>query len=359
MTKDRRDPGGLIALAIGTVAWAGWLAWRLAHPVPHPLWLAAVIAEVVGVLTGVTLALAMARRAPDRSPGDRDEVAHDAFARAVTSGARVGEVSAGELLRAATRAGQPLEARAVALGLLEGVRRLVLVTALWLGLLLGVATHGRPPWQAVAAAVTGIAATSLALFLLSGRQVRPGDRLVWSFAALGPTLRGAGRIDPRRLPVSAAWAGVMGVIVATNLTVALRGVSDRWTHGLPSMDHDDRVGAMAMGMVVMVTALAVLRRLPAIEPSPAELVPRRLEERSARQTALVTTVAVAVVGLVAGVLPGAVDAGDRAPGERLELRAEHQRGGLAPQIDLEPRATEVGDAMVVLTQSPPEHSDEP
>ena len=84
--------------------------------------------------------------------------------------------------------------------------------------------------------------------LLAGGHIRPGDRLRWSFASIGLTVGPSERSDA--MPVR--WAGVMGSIVVLNLAVALRGLSDRWTHGLPPMADADRVVAMSAALLLIV-----------------------------------------------------------------------------------------------------------
>jgi hypothetical protein len=215
----------------------------------------------------------------------------------------------------------------------------------------------------VAGGAIGIGALSAGTWLLSGGHIRPGDRTLWSFAAIGVLLHGH-RVHPReRAFVGAASverAGIMGLIVVVNLAVSLRGISDRWTHGLPDMAHDDRVGAMSMAIVMVLAGIGVLGRLPEPDPGDDVMLPRRLEERSARQTALAATAAVAIVGLVAGVLPGAVDAGDRRTGERTEVVSQLHGGVGVVEADLEPHASEIGDAVIIdTTQMAPEGTDEP
>jgi hypothetical protein len=368
---------GAVVVIVGTLGWSVWFGWRLSHPVPHPLWALAVTIEGLGVITGLTVAVAALHhrrrivspagwRATDGSPYlcAIAELAGRAPAEPLTDAPRHAALGAHRLAWA-RQAG--VGDRAFALALLEAPRRLVYAGTLAAGLLLGAATHGRPTMTAVAGAAVGISALSVGTWLLSGRTIRPGDRTLWSFAAMGVLLR-SHRVDTGERAFAGAAsverAGIMGLVVVMNLAVSLRGISDRWTHGLPDMAHDDRVGAMSMAIVMVLAAIAALGRLPDPEPvdDPVDevVLPRRLEERSARQTALAATAAVAIVGLVAGVLPGAVDAGDRRSGERTEVVSQLQRGVGVVEADLEPDAAEVGDAVIVdTTQMTPEHSDEP
>ena len=57
----------------------------------------------------------------------------------------------------------------------------------------------------------------------------------------------------------------------------------------------------------------------------AHLVSRRLEERTARQSALGGALCVGLIGLLAGILPGCVDPGDDHAG-RIEHITERQIG---------------------------------
>jgi hypothetical protein len=103
------------------------------------------------------------------------------------------------------------------------------------------------------------------------------------------------------------WTATMGTMVVLNLAVALRGLSDRWTHGLGPMPHDERVAAMVLAWWLVLVGFAALRVL--VQPSLGFYgATRRLEENSTRRLALGTTLAVSMVGFVAGVLPGGLPA---------------------------------------------------
>jgi hypothetical protein len=113
--------------------------------------------------------------------------------------------------------------------------------------------------------------------------------------------------------------------VVINLAVALRGMSDRWTHGLPAMDNEARIVAMVFAMTIVIGALCTLLTTPAPELDNAHLVSRRLEERTARQSALGGAICVGLIGLLAGVLPGCVDPADD-DAARIEHVTEHEVG---------------------------------
>jgi hypothetical protein len=349
---------GRTCVALGTVAWVLWLAGRLASASAHPLWIALFATEVIGVLTGAVVAVAIARRSSALpSPDAEHSHRRDSGDRYPTAIASLLGIAADRTPRAAVRgawrpafsARIPIAGRALALARFEGSRRLVAILGLALCLLFGVAPLERPtPWL-LAAGAAGLVLTSVGTTLLAGGSIRPGDRLSWSFASIGLTVGPAERTDA--MPVR--WAGVMASIVVLNLAVALRGLSDRWTHGLPPMADTDRLVAMSAALLLIVGALATLRRLQPPEPTPAH-VARRLEERSARQTALGATAIAGLIGLLAGILPGSVDAAHGEPVDR------EQRSQVQPVVtEIDPHPSEVGNRLVSGAEMPAQRSDEP
>jgi hypothetical protein len=216
-------------------------------------------------------------------------------------------------------------------------------------MLLGVAPLDRPALWLLAAGVAGLVLTSMGSTLLAGSTIRPGDRLRWSFVSIGLAVGPDER--PEAMPVR--WAGVTGSIVVLNLAVALRGLSDRWTHGLPLMADSDRSVAMSAAMLMIIGGLATLRHLAPPEPGRCHMS-RRLEERSARRSALGATAIAGIVGLVAGILPGSVDAADRQPIDR------EQRPQVQIVVDeVDPDAPEVGNGFVSGAEMTPQRTDEP
>jgi hypothetical protein len=267
----------------------------------------------------------------------------------------------GGAIRAAARElydARDLRAGVRALTLLDGPRRAAAVLVVAAALLLGAAPIDSPPASVVVLLAAGVAGTSIATWWMSGRAVRPGDRLVWSYASIGQALSRGGDV------VAAQWAGVVASIIAVNVSISLRGVSDRWTHGLAAMDPDARVTTMVVGLVLVAGGFVCLTVLAPPEPSP-DSVPRRLEERSARRTALGATLAVAIVGLVAGVLTGTVEAESRIDGGiddepgRLEAPTDADAVGMTIVGRVDPDPADVGDPLVGRAQVAAQRSDHP
>jgi hypothetical protein len=365
MAHTERRLGGA-GVALGTVAWAAWLTGRLADARAHPLWIALFAAEVVGVVTGAIVAVAIARRpvalrtathasravrpGGGTEPNGYPTVVADLLGIATTPDLR--EAVRGAWRPAVART-TPIAHRALALVRFDGARRLVLVVGLALSMLLGVAPLDEPaPWL-LGVGGAALVLTSVGSMLLSGGAIRPGDRLRWSFASIGLTVGPTERPDA----MPARWAGVTGSIVVLNLAVALRGVSDRWTHGLPPMADADRVVAMSAALLLIVGALATLRHLAPPEPGRGH-TSRRLEERSARQSALGATAIAGLLGLFAGILPGSVDAADRQPIDR-EQRPQVQVVVTVAVSEVNPDAAEVGNRLVSGAQMTPQRTDEP
>lgn len=180
----------------------------------------------------------------------------------------------------------------------DGLRRMLFV-----GLLVAVLFSGRapfevPPWEAAVLLAGAMALLSTGHWMLSGGILRPGSRTMWSMASVGA---GFGDGNSRTgLPIR--WMATIATMVVLNLSVSLRGLSDRWTHGLGAMPHDERVIAMSTAFGVVMVGFAALRTLE--QPDLGFYgATRRLEEGSARRLALGATVGVAVLGFVVGVLP--------------------------------------------------------
>jgi hypothetical protein len=302
-------------LGLGVVSWATWLGWRAERATDHLLSTALLATELVGLLGVVLTAACLVRGAasvdvPEPAGADRP----DGFRRrhAAATGCPTEAVTRSSVAAAlgqVWRRDRSLGARAGDLVLLEGLRRGAAVLIVCAALLLGVSPVGRPPATAVAALLVGVAATSIAIWVLSGRTLRPGDRLAWSFAAVGLSVGGGE--DDATSAVPLRWVGVVGAVIALNVAIALRGVSDRWTHGLAPMARDERTATMALALLLVVAALWTMRTLA--PPAAGDRLPRGLEERSARRTALAAAALAGLIGLAAGVTTRTVDASSTTP----------------------------------------------
>jgi hypothetical protein len=303
-----------------------WISWRLATLDLNPVAIVTLLIELSGWTGGLAVALGLLVAASPRAVPQPD----DTYRYAVVVAERVGRTRATDLhldLRAAverltTRTAGGSADRAMIGVLVDGPRRIALVAMLSIALLLGVAPLDVPPIWALLALGAGTVLVSASHVVASEGRIRFGDRTRWSFAALGEVLSPADRVDqaPRR------WVGTVGTIVVLNLAIALRGMSDRWTHGLPAMTDGERVVAMVWAGLLVLGGVYTLRTIPTPRLDNAHLVSRRLEERTARQSALGVAVCLGLVGLLAGVLPGSVDPGAGDPG-RVEPPAQIEAGG--------------------------------
>lgn len=324
-TRARRScAAGL--LTVGALALFVWLGWRLATLDFHPVPIVALLIELSGWIGGFTvgiglLAASAPRAVPRHDDGDRDGTYR--YAHAVAS--CVGRTRATDLhqdLRTAvgrltSRSAGGLADRAMIGVLIDGPRQIALVATLTCALLLGVAPLDVPPLWAMAVVVAGASLVAASHVVASAGRIHFGDRTRWSFATIGEVFSAADRADqaPRR------WVGTMGAIVVLNLAIALRGMSDRWTHGLPAMNDDQRLVVLMWAGLLVLGGLYTLRTIPPPKLGNAHVVARRLEERTARHSAIGVAVCLGAVGLLAGVLPGSVDPGADDPA-RIESPAK-------------------------------------
>ncbi len=296
---------GVAAAAVGTIGSVVWLAWRITHLGLDPVGIAFLLAEIAGLLGGLAVASGLAARWTARSVYVDEPRDSHWFAHSVAD--LVGRTRADDLhhdVRSTVRAAprwrwrDSADAAIVAI-LLDGPRRLVMVLAVTLGLLFGVSPFGPPPWWALVALCTGVVGIAGAHVVLGRGRIRFGDRTRWTYGAIGEVV---GRTDvdgvaPRR------WVGAIATAVAVSVAVGLRGMSDRWTHGLPAMHDDDRVVLLAIGAALVLGALYTVATSQRPTQADAHLVARHLEERTARHAVLAVAVVLGVVGLVAGLLP--------------------------------------------------------
>ncbi len=308
-------------LAAGLMMLAGWMAWRIATLGAHPIQVIALLVELSGWTGAVLVALGLLAAREPRAVVPPDHTYR--YAAAVAD--RVGRTRSTDLYRdlraaidrRATRAVGDGADRAMIGVLIDGPRRIALVATLSVALLLGVSPAPVPPVWALVAVFAGTALVATAHVVASDGRIRFGDRTRWSFASIGEVLASSDRDDvaPRR------WVGTVAAVVVLNLAIALRGMSDRWTHGLPPMTDDERLVTIVWATLIVAGGLYTLRTIPTPKLGNQHLVARRLDERTARQSALGAAVCVGLVGLLAGILPGSVDAG---PDDPLRIEAPTQ-----------------------------------
>ena len=314
-------------LGAGLALWSVWLVWRVGHISGHPIVVIALLIELSGLTGGVLVAIGLLRSRVPRSVLVRSRRDPNRYAYAVAD--RIGRTRSDDLqhdLRGAVdrliaRQVVGSEERAMIGVLIDAPRRVALVAVLSLSLLFGVAPMSLPPDWALAAVGTATLLIAASHVLASGGRIAFGDRTRWSYAALGELFSRTDNaaVAPRR------WIGTIGTVVILNLAIALRGMSDRWTHGLPAMTDDQRIVAMTWASLLVLGGLFTLRTIDAPDVGNAHLVSRRLEERTARRSALGAAVCVGLVGLLAGILPASVDATSDEPA-RPETVAELERG---------------------------------
>jgi fumarate reductase subunit C len=260
---------GRTATAAGLVGWAIWIGWRLASLAAQAG--AGSVPRVVDVYAhAVVVSL---------------ELVAFGTALVITRSMWSGSTASG------------IE-RARAVIATDGARRAMTVVVAVVVLLLGASPASMPSVGVGASLLAGLVCVAVGHWWLSAGTIRPGDRLLWSMESIGGG-RGPGEV---RSGIPDRWALVMGSIVALNVAIALRGFSDRWTHGLPSMADDARLLVMAHAGLTVVAGLLALRRLPAPQLDYFG-ASGRLEEWSARRWALGATATLAVVGFAVSVPP--------------------------------------------------------
>jgi hypothetical protein len=333
LTPVRRAAASVLLATALTLAGA-WFAWRIVSLGAHPLRVVMLVVEISGWVAGVFVAHGLLAANSPRPTGAGASDNTDRYAAAVAG--TVGRTRATDLHRDLRVVFEHVAARsrrqgsdradradrAIAGVLADGPRRLAMVAIVSTSLLIGVSPMPVPPLWALAAVLAATVLMASAHVVASRGRVRFGDRTRWSYAAVGEVVSPADRAEvaPRR------WVGTVATVVVVNLAVALRGTSDRWTHGLPAMTDDERLVAMVWASVLVVGGLYTLRTIPAPRLGNEHLVARRLEERGARRSALGAAVCLGVVGLFAGVLPGGVDTGPDDP-LRVETPAQIEADG--------------------------------
>jgi len=332
------DWTGKLLCAAGLVAWLGWLGWRVSLPPTNPIGIVTLGLEAVAFVAAlvVTSGLWNARsarelasvnlpgsetarhsvpqlmslalgatdaRMVDRSRTGADDTGEVAWARLglrflgicrSKTAADPGADSEGELRRALPS----LDEAAWAVVATDGMRKMLFVGVLVVVLFSGQAPFEAPPVEVAALLAGAMALLALGHWQLSGGLLRPGSRTMWSMASVGA---GLGDGNSRTgLPIR--WMATIATIVVLNLSVSLRGMSDRWTRGLEVMPHNERVLAMSTAFALVTTGFLALRRLE--QPDLGFYgATQRLEEGSARRLTLGATVGIALLGFFVGVLP--------------------------------------------------------
>lgn len=318
VTRAVRWSGRLLVVA-GAALWLAWLGWRVSSPI-HGLVGILVLVLELAALTAAVLVAAALWPAPNRSATTSERraslrrTAQLPVTMSVALGTSpavtaVGADDTGEVAWArcgvrslASRSDRPtISEIGWAVIALEGMRRMAFVSVLALVLFTGRFPFDVPRWQVWALLVGAQVLFAVGIYLLSDGLIRPGARLRWSMASVGAGLGdGTSRTG---LPIR--WMATLATMVTLNVAVSLRGLSDRWTHGLGAMPRDQRVIAMAVAAWLVGWGFVALRTLP--QPTLGFYgATRRLEETSTRRLALGGTLAVAAIGMLAGVLPGGV-----------------------------------------------------
>ncbi|HEY3485829.1 MAG TPA: hypothetical protein VGK49_10615 [Ilumatobacteraceae bacterium] len=302
---------------------ATWMVWRLSALTWHPVSLAFFAVELIGLAAALCVGIGL-HDATMSHDGGRDEasVVRDPhrFADVVAElvgGPRPADVhrDVRRVIRSAPhRRPRDRAETAVAAVLTEGPRRLAMVVLVATGLLVGTAPFPPPPRWALAAVVLAYGSFAIAHVVLGQRQLRFGDRQRWSYGSIGEILARSELAGH----ASRSWTGALGVTVGLSVAVALRGMSDRWTHGLPAMSYEHRLASFVVAIVFVLGALLTVATSPRPVPNPAHVMSRRLEETTARQSLLAAAILVGVVGLVAGILPDDSDHGSTSARRQVE-----------------------------------------
>ncbi|MEN9647171.1 MAG: Cellulose synthase catalytic subunit [Actinomycetota bacterium] len=110
--------------------------------------------------------------------------------------------------------------------------------------------------------------TSVAVSLLSGWTLRPGDRTRWSLHNIGATLNSGPdpfeeKVRPPvvNLPSRQYGASLIAAVVMLSVVLVLRGLSDRLTHTMGELPKPALLAMVAVGLWVLALSLDVLRVL--------------------------------------------------------------------------------------------------
>jgi hypothetical protein len=337
------DWAGRLLCAGGLVAWLGWLGWRISSPPTRAIGIAAFGLELLAFATAfvVTAGLWNARSARERASGhlhgtdgtgralpqlmsqalgladaqmvDRSQTGADDTGEVAWARLGLGFFGAPRSRKELDKSADSTPARrrvlpspgeaAWAVVATDGLRKMLFVGVLVAVLFSGDAPFEVPSVEVAAMLVGAMALLALGHWVLSGGLLLPGSRTMWSMASVGA---GFGDGNSRTgLPIR--WMATIATMVVLNLSISLRGLSDRWTHGLEVMPRDERVLAMSAAFALVTTGFLALRTLE--QPDLGFYgATRRLEEGSARRLALGATVGIALLGFFVGVLPAGTPA---------------------------------------------------
>ncbi len=165
---------------------------------------------------------------------------------------------------------QRLSLTAQAVRPLAGVRRGIII-----GILLGALLSGRLPFEADPLGFAVLWApwfvlAAAALWLLSGRELRPGDRVRWSMRMLGASWRGVAAVDGRPDPAENVLGSAFGLhhgvasagaVAAISVVIGMRAVSDRVTHTLAAMPVNQTAAVLVCALWSLGGGLDALRIL--------------------------------------------------------------------------------------------------
>jgi hypothetical protein len=165
------------------------------------------------------------------------------------------------------RLGQRLAVLASAVRPLSGLRRAGFTAVVVASLLTG--SLPLQPNMAVLAALwaPGWVLTACGLGLMSGWTLRPGDRTRWSLRNLGASWQGLRHpvaFDQRRAPIMTPHAlqhggALVASVVVLSSVMAMRGLSEQWTHALGAMPKSWLVGLVVVSLWSLAMSLDVLR----------------------------------------------------------------------------------------------------
>lgn len=165
---------------------------------------------------------------------------------------------------------QRLSLTAQAVRPLAGVRRGIIIAVL-----LGALLSGRLPFEADTLGFAVLWApwfvlSAAALWLLSGRELRPGDRVRWSMRMLGASWRGLAAVDGRPDPAENVLGSAFGLhhgvasagaVAAISVVIGMRAVSDRVTHTLAAMPVNQTAAVLVCALWSLGGGLDALRIL--------------------------------------------------------------------------------------------------